>query len=111
MNTRNREQVYDDEIFPLMKRIIEVCIAHNIPMLASFCIDTDEKPGLRCTSSLLNDEIIKGVADADSLRAATHILTEGFLAFALRTTEKGLQEAVLTDTYPPGVPKGDGKVH
>jgi hypothetical protein len=35
------EAVYDEQIAPLMARIIEVCQANNIPMLASFAYSYD----------------------------------------------------------------------
>lgn len=35
------EAVYDAEISPLMKRIIEICKEHELPMVASFCYRSD----------------------------------------------------------------------
>jgi hypothetical protein len=49
-----KEQVYDDEISPLMAQIIDICKRHKIAMLADFCLDAKE--GLKCTTSLLDDE-------------------------------------------------------
>ncbi|KPY66142.1 hypothetical protein ALP50_01152 [Pseudomonas syringae pv. spinaceae] len=58
----NKEQVYDDQISPLMLQIIDICKAKGIAMMASFDIAHDgEGPngedcsGLIC-SSLLPDE-------------------------------------------------------
>ena len=39
------EAVYDEEISPLMKKIIEICKQHEMPMVASFCYRTDEEGG------------------------------------------------------------------
>lgn len=49
------EDVYDEEIAPLMTRIIDICKAHNMPMLASFMYGRDEgdDPKL-CTTALLS---------------------------------------------------------
>lgn len=45
---QDKEKVYDEQIFPLMAKIIEVCKAHEIPMAATFQYCEDE----RCTSTL-----------------------------------------------------------
>jgi hypothetical protein len=48
------EEVYDEEIFPLMAKIIEVCKRHEMPFVASFQYATggDEEYG-HCSSALL----------------------------------------------------------
>ncbi len=33
---KDNEQVYDEQIHPLVERILEVCQANNLPMIASF---------------------------------------------------------------------------
>ena len=51
-----KEEIYDDQINPLMARIINVCKEHNIPFIASFQLtgeDTEEV--IFCNSSLLPD--------------------------------------------------------
>jgi hypothetical protein len=53
---KNKEQVYDELINPLMARIIEICKEHRIAMLASFSIPTADDADLCCTSCLLDDE-------------------------------------------------------
>ncbi len=40
---KTTEQVYDEEISPLMSRIIDICIANRIPMLAHFSLGPDPK--------------------------------------------------------------------
>lgn len=47
-----KEEIYDNQINPLMAQIIEICKEHKIAMLADFTLDED----LRCTSCLLADE-------------------------------------------------------
>jgi hypothetical protein len=50
------EDVYDDEIAPLMAQILEICRKHKIPMMASFCYSNnneEDDKGL-CTSTLNN---------------------------------------------------------
>lgn len=47
-----KEQVYDEQISPLMETIIDICKAHKIAMIADFALDGD----LKCTSALLTKE-------------------------------------------------------
>ncbi|MGU2439533.1 hypothetical protein ACTXHA_03945 [Burkholderia cenocepacia] len=56
MTTITKEQVYDEQISPLMGQILAICKAHKIAMLASFSIPTDEDPELACTSALVGGE-------------------------------------------------------
>lgn len=48
------EQVYDDEISPLMAQIIEICKRENMPMVASFQYARDEDHVDDCCTSLIN---------------------------------------------------------
>ncbi|MBW9102902.1 hypothetical protein [Paraburkholderia phenoliruptrix] len=52
----NKEQVYDEQINPLMAQIIEICRAHKIAFVASFSIATAEDPDLACSSAMLAPE-------------------------------------------------------
>ena len=45
---KDNEAIYDAEIAPLMTKIIEICDAHGIPMVASF----EYAPEMLCTSAL-----------------------------------------------------------
>lgn len=53
---KDKEQVYDEQVAPLMTEIIRICEEHKIAMLADFFIPTPEDPELRCTTALLKDE-------------------------------------------------------
>ena len=52
----NKEQIYDSEIAPLMAKIIEICTANKIAMLADFAIGHSEDEGLKCTTALTTKE-------------------------------------------------------
>lgn len=39
--TTDANKVYDDQISPLMTQIIEICIAHKIPLFANFRLGAD----------------------------------------------------------------------
>lgn len=56
--TRNKEQVYDEQIAPLMTQIIAVCKEHKVPMLAEFFIPVEGIPDLKCTTSLLGGDYV-----------------------------------------------------
>ena len=49
-NMKNKEQIYDAEIYPLMGKIIEICQANKISMFATFDIPNDEDATLTCTT-------------------------------------------------------------
>lgn len=48
----NKEQIYDEQIEPLMTKILGICQQNGIAMIASFDIEHEANPGLRCTSQL-----------------------------------------------------------
>ncbi len=48
------EQIYDEQISPLMTQIIEICRANGISMIASFAIASETDSDLRCTTHLLD---------------------------------------------------------
>ena len=52
----NKEQVYDEQISPLMAQIIKICQTHKIAFLASFSIPTEAEPELACSTVLLEDD-------------------------------------------------------
>ena len=50
-----KEDIYDNEISPLMEKVIEICKAHGIAMIANFACPNDEDDGLQALS-LVPDE-------------------------------------------------------
>lgn len=74
----NKEQVYDEQIAPLMDQIIGICKTSGIAMVASFAIPTEEDPTLRCTSLLPDGE---GVPCSDFQRAVA-LIRNGHVAQA-----------------------------
>jgi hypothetical protein len=61
MELFSEEEVYDNQISPLMTQIIAICNEHQIPMLASFVYENDEDDGVGHCTTLLN-----GFADRKS---------------------------------------------
>lgn len=82
----NKEEIYDEQISPLMRRIIEVCKEHGIAMMADFAIPTEEDEGLRCTT-LLPDQT--GENDPLHRDCNAHIRRGGRAAPMMLTTEHG----------------------
>lgn len=64
-----REEIYDAEISPLMKRIIEVCKEHDIPAIAQFQIDdrTDEDDDFFCSTALVPKDAARKMRQAEML--------------------------------------------
>jgi hypothetical protein len=53
----SKEEIYDNEISPLMTKIIAICKKHKIAMLADFKIGDDEEQGsFHCSTALLTDQ-------------------------------------------------------
>lgn len=54
----NREEIYDNQISPLMTQIIRICKEHDIPMVASFQYNDDRPDGdaQLCTTVILNQQ-------------------------------------------------------
>jgi hypothetical protein len=83
-----REQIHDAEISPLMERILDICKTHDIPMVASFQLDDDRtaagpEGNMACSSAILPR------GSSARLRAASQLIREGFMAFAVRRTPRG----------------------
>jgi len=56
MELYNHEDIYDNEISPLMQKIIAICREHKIPVIASFAYENDEENGVgACTTNIYFD--------------------------------------------------------
>lgn len=86
MSARTKEQVYDDEIAPLMAQIIAVCNDHKIAVVAQFHVPNADDAGLVCSTVLLQDAYLAGAPKAvrDNMLTAKSILIDGFVAWSRR---------------------------
>ncbi|WP_432778255.1 hypothetical protein QZL74_15580 [Burkholderia gladioli pv. alliicola] len=75
----DKEQVYDEQISPLMAQILAIAKEHKIDFVASFSIPTDTDPGLRCTSCILESSA------PPEYKQAFNLIRDGFSAFAVTT--------------------------
>lgn len=66
----NHEDIYDKEISPLMKQIIDICNTHKIPMMCSFAYKNTNDIGFYCCDTILNsyeNRMVQDFHDAYSL--------------------------------------------
>lgn len=63
---QTREQIYDEQIAPLVAQFIEICQKHDIPVLASFqlAVETEIEGPLVCTTALLPEWACENLHDA-----------------------------------------------
>ncbi len=82
---RDLEAVYDEQISPLMARIIAVCKEHGMPMVASFHLRTTPTEGkCLCTTAILP------TGSAPELRAAyREIRRDQYSVCAITVTHNG----------------------
>lgn len=79
----DKESVYDEQISPLISKVIAICTEHGIPYLSSFLLNSE---GLNCTTSLLGSE-----RAPKNYREALHLLIPA------RTRPVVTAEIVVTD--------------
>lgn len=54
MDQYNLEAVYDEQIAPLMKKVLDICKANDLPVVASFCYAIQADGGVDlCSSAIL----------------------------------------------------------
>jgi len=51
-----KEDIYDEQIAPLMSQIIAICKEHKIANVCTFSLPSDDDEGLQCTTVMLDDE-------------------------------------------------------
>jgi hypothetical protein len=70
----DKEQIYDEKIFPLMKEVIEICKENDIQMLFSCYLKTDENGNMNCTTYLPSKE-----QNCDNLQDAIKVIKHGYV--------------------------------
>ena len=53
---KTKEEIYDEEISPLMAQVIACCKKHKIAFVATYSLSSPDDEGLQCTSALLEDD-------------------------------------------------------
>lgn len=54
IETYDLENVYDEQISPLLQKIISICKENKMPMLCSFAFENNEECGLGKCDTILN---------------------------------------------------------
>lgn len=74
MKQFDKENVYDEQIAPLMEQIIAICNENGLSMFASYCIKNDEENGeLYCTTCLPGD------CQPDKFKDLYRMLQQGYV--------------------------------
>jgi len=94
VTTPTKEQIYDEQISPLMAQIIAICKEHGIPIVASFFTPGDNDPELAVTTAMLGNGFEAPVNFTNALRALRPELF-GSAPLMLRT-DHGDGRATLT---------------
>lgn len=90
--TTAKEAIYDEQIFPLMAQVIDICKQHKIPMIFDVALgyeNEDDDGQLKCTTVLLNDDY---EPSDEMLKAYEHIRPRrqaAFAAFTITRTPEG----------------------
>lgn len=79
-----KEEIYDEQISPLMTQIIAICKEHGIANICTFSLDLEE--GLCCTTAMTTDEF----NPPDKFREAIRLIktVEGLSHLATMTVTK-----------------------
>lgn len=88
------EEVYDDEISPLMQQIVKICKREGLPMVATFMYanDFDADEGSFCTSALPN----RPRDSCKTIRGASAFIQRGRRPPAMEITTRDQDGAVLS---------------
>jgi len=78
----SKENVYDEQISPLVHQIIDICKEHNIALLLSAQLEDEDERRLYCTTILPGDDDVSDEKFVQALsiirppsRSAMHITT------------------------------------
>ena len=85
--TKTKEEIYDEQINPLMAQILTICKEHKIAMICDFALDAED---FHCTSALLDKEY---EPLPNQMRALGHLKPQAAAFVAL---------AEMTETRPDG---------
>lgn len=82
------EAVYDEKIAPMMDQVIEICQAHGIPMIASFCYASQgDKDGHDYCTTILPRTLPDGRSwQTPDYKSAGHMVMYGTASFVMAAT-------------------------
>lgn len=71
----DKEQIYDEKIYPLMDKIIDICKENDIQMVFSCYLRADDEGDLHCTTYLESKE-----ENCEALKDANKVIQCGYVA-------------------------------
>lgn len=81
----DKEKIYDEEINPLMAKIIDICKKNDIQMLSSFALNSED---LVCTTHLVSENFTnESIEDASKVIQCGYVVQKPFVMTAAITTE------------------------
>ena len=94
MSDYDLEQVYDDQIAPLMAQIISICKEYELPMLASFQYKNDSENGDYCSTYLEYEGRI-----SDVLKQCRNIIYKKTQIYSVTTTKAdgSIEKTIIAD--------------
>lgn len=86
----DKEKIHDEQIAPLMAKIIVICQANDIQMLASYYLkeETEDDDDMYCTSCLIPDKGSKYLLDASNVLMNKYTVQRPFF-MAMTVTKEG----------------------
>jgi hypothetical protein len=79
--SQSKEEIYDEQISPLMLQIIAICQAADIKMLSSYALVDADGEELACTTALL-----EGLPEGNPLMKALRTIKPPVRSFAFAIT-------------------------
>ena len=73
-----KEDIYDEQINPLVAQIIEICKANKIAHVMTFCLDKDED--LHCTTAMTTEDC----EPSEALKSCVRVLFPASRTFQVK---------------------------
>lgn len=87
MANGQKEKVYDEELYPLMEKVISICNKKGIGLLATFALDGS----LCCTTATVSKQNVEDEGSLYCLSTAVNVILNGS-APVVSETCKGVSE-------------------
>lgn len=85
----DKEQVYDEKIYPLMDQIIQICKENDMQMIFSCYLNTNEDGDYRCTTYLKSqDQNCKSLDDAAKVIQLGYVAEKPYFSAMTITSRK-----------------------
>ena len=79
-----KEQVYDEQIYPLMAKIISVCEENKIDMVSTFLLDKKDGDEFLC-STLINHNNSRVITECRNIIYGDYVAVPSFISATITT--------------------------